>query len=182
MFTIALGEYRCIVHMYNTRRNRSLKKIILIRCVSLREGQQKKAVKHCEGLQTGWEKSVTDARWSVERNAVRQGHWWWYNKKRDRKFFLAAFLSSLFFYSKDSVGVENALRSIRSRHWPILTILPSYHVYFRYIFIPQWIINQLFILFYWKFCMNGLQRQTIDRKINIKKEFIFCIRLSRPWK
>lgn len=31
------------------------------------------------------------------------------------------------------VGVENALRSIRSQRWPILAVLPSYHVYFRYI-------------------------------------------------
>ena len=126
----------------------------------LREG--KKAVKHCEGLQTGREKSVTDARWSVERNAARQGHWWWYNKKRDRKF-LAAFLSSPFFGSKDGVGEENALRSIRSvladTHY--FAILSRLDLLYIFIFIPQWIINQLFILVYWKFCMNGLQRQMV---------------------
>lgn len=52
------------------------------------------------------------------------------------------------------VGVENALRFTRSR--PILTILPSYHVYFRY--NPQRIINQ--------FCFI-LLTQTIPRECDL---------------
>lgn len=61
---------------------------------------KKKRLNTARACKTGREKSVTNARWSVERNAALQGHWWWYNKKRARKF-LAAFLSSPFFGSKD---------------------------------------------------------------------------------
>lgn len=59
---IASGEYVC-----NTCRNRSLRNIISIRCVSLGEGQRgKKAAKHCEGLQNGARK-IRDRRKVVGR-------------------------------------------------------------------------------------------------------------------
>lgn len=137
--TIASGEYRrTYVHIIHVVTGHLGK---LYRSPAFRWGGggrttgEKKRLNTARACKTGREKSVTDARWSVERNAAWQGHWWWWcNKKREIVSFLRYFFRRHSSARRTAgVGVENALRSIRSRHWPIPTVLLSHYVYFRYI-------------------------------------------------